>query len=103
MDMHAAALARLGVEQRTLNVLAGWREAHRQFSPRERAALAWAEAVNAVPHRTPSNQEFEDVRGQFKEREIAEITFAVAAIRAFNMLNASFHTPVPEKPYGVAE
>ena len=71
----------------------------RFFSPRERAALAWAEAVNAVPHRTPSDAEFGEVREQFKDSEIAELTFAVGAIRAWNMLNASFHMPVPEVPY----
>lgn len=103
MDMHAAALARMGVEQRVLNVVAGWREAHRLFSARERAALAWAEAVNAVPQRTPSDQEFTELREQFEDAEIAEITFAVCAIRAFNMLNASFRTPVPPKPYVAAE
>ena len=101
MDMHSSRRAWAGnADAECARRLA---EAHRQFGPRERAALAWAEAVNAVPHRTASDQEFENVREQFKEREIAEITFAVAAIRAFNMLNASFHTPVPEKPYAVAE
>lgn len=103
LDMHAHALARQGVDARTLATVAGWREAHRFFSPRERAALAWAEAVNAVPHRSPSDAEFAAVREQFNDSEIAELTFAVGAIRAWNMLNASFHTPVPEVPYGVNE
>lgn len=103
MDMHAAALGRSGVEQRVLNVVAGWREAHRLFSARERAALAWAEAVNAIPNRTPSDEEFQAMREQFADAEIAEITFAVGAIRAFNMVNASFRTPVPEAPYVAAE
>ena len=103
MDMHAAALARSGVEQRVLNVVAGWREAHRLFSARERAALAWAEAVNAVPHRSPSDEEFRAMRDHFQDKEIVEITIAVGAIRAFNMVNASFHTPVPETPYVAAE
>jgi AhpD family alkylhydroperoxidase len=103
LDMHAHALAKMGVDSRTLATIAGWREAHRFFSPRERAALAWAEAVNAIPHRTPSDAEFAAMREQFKDNEIAEITFAVGAIRLWNSLNASFHTPVPEKPYVVNE
>jgi AhpD family alkylhydroperoxidase len=102
MDMHTAALTKQGVDPRHLHTLAGWREAHRFFSDRERAALAWAEAVNALPQRTPTDTEFADMREQFKESEIAELTFAVGAIRSWNMLNASFHMPVPEKPYGVA-
>jgi AhpD family alkylhydroperoxidase len=101
LDMHSAELLQHGVDQRHLNTLAGWREAHRFFTPRERAALAWAEAVNAVPHRTPSDAEFNEVREHFKDSEIAELSFAVCAIRAWNMLNASFHMPVPDKPYGV--
>jgi AhpD family alkylhydroperoxidase len=99
MDMHAAALLKMDVDQRALNVLAGWREAHRFFTDRERAALAWAEAVNAVPHRTPSDAEFEEARRHLRDDELAELTFAVGAIRAWNMLNASFHMPVPAKPY----
>jgi len=99
LDMHAHALARMGVDARTLATVAGWREARRFFSPRECAALAWAESVNAVPQRTPSDAEFGELREHFKDSEIAELTFSIGAIRAWNMLNASFHTPVPEKPY----
>lgn len=99
IDMHWAALVREGVDPRHVNAVAGWREAHRFFSERERAALNWAEAVNAVPHRAPSDADFEEVRRHFSDAEIAELTFVAGAIRAWNMLNASFHTPVPEHPY----
>jgi AhpD family alkylhydroperoxidase len=103
LDMHAAALAKLGVDPRALATLAGWREATRFFNERERAALAWAEAVNAIPVRGPGDAEYAALREHFKDGEITELTFAVAAIRAWNMLNASFHTPVPEVPYAVNE
>jgi AhpD family alkylhydroperoxidase len=99
MDMHAAALLKMDVDPRALHLVAGWREAHRFFGERERAALAWAEAVNAVPHRTPTDAEFEEARRHLGDEELAELTFAVGAIRAWNMLNASFHMPVPAKPY----
>jgi AhpD family alkylhydroperoxidase len=99
MDMHAAALLKMDVDPRALHLVAGWREAHRFFGERERAALAWAEAVNAVPHRTPTDAEFEEARRHLSDEELAELTFAVGAIRAWNMLNASFHMPVPAKPY----
>lgn len=100
LDMHSAALLKEGVDPRHLHALAGWREAHRFFDARERAALAWAEAVNAVPHRLPSDAEFDEARRHFSDAELAELTFCVGAIRAWNMLNASFHMPVPEVPYG---
>jgi AhpD family alkylhydroperoxidase len=99
IDMHWANLLRQGVDPRHVNAIAGWREAHRFFDDRERAALNWAEAVNAIPHRTPSDDDFALLKNSFTEAEIADLTFSVAAIRAWNMLNASFHTPVPEKPY----
>jgi AhpD family alkylhydroperoxidase len=102
IDMHWADLLKQGVDPRHVNAVAGWREAHRFFSDRERAALNWAEAVNAVPHRAPSDADFEEIRRHFSDAEIADLTFAVGAIRSWNMLNASFHTPVPEVPY-VAE
>lgn len=99
MDMHAAELLREDVDPRHVHTVAGWREAQRFFSPRESAALAWAEAVNAIPQRTPSDAEFSALREHFKDREIAELTFVVCAIRAFNMLNVAFRSPVPEQPY----
>ncbi len=99
MDMHAADLLRQGVDARTLNTVAGWRDAHQFFSPRERVAFEWAEAVNAIPQRTPNDTEFAALRDQFKDTEIAQLTFVVCAIRAFNMLNVSFRSPVPDRPY----
>lgn len=84
-----------------MNAVAGWREAHRFFDAKDRAALNWAEAVNAIPHRTPSDADFAAVQQHFSDAEIAELTFSVTAIRAWNMLNASFHTQVPETPYTV--
>lgn len=101
IDMHWAQLLKLGVEPRRVNAVAGWREAHRFFDDKERAALGWAEAVNAIPQRTPTDAEFTAVQAHFADAEIAELTFSVTAIRAWNMLNASFHTQVPETPYTV--
>ena len=99
IDMHWAALLRDGMEPRHVNAVAGWREAGRFFHARERAALAWAEAMNAVPQRTPGDAEFAELRRHFSDAEIAALSFTVCAIRAWNMLNASFHTQVPEVPY----
>lgn len=102
IDMHWADLLKQGVDPRHVNAVAGWREAHRFFDDRERAALNWAEAVNALPQRSPGDEDFARMQRHFTDEEIADITFGVGAIRAWNMLNASFHTPVPEVPYSAA-
>ncbi|MBA2676370.1 carboxymuconolactone decarboxylase family protein [Ramlibacter sp.] len=99
IDMHWAALVKDGMEPRHINAVAGWREAGRFFGERERAALNWAEAVNAVPHRSPSDADFEEARRHFSEAELVDLTFVVGAIRAWNMLNASLHTQVPAVPF----
>lgn len=99
IDMHWADLVKHGVEPRQVNAVAGWREAHLFFDAKDRAALAWAEAVNAVPHRVPGDAEFEEVRRHFSDAEVASLTYAVSAIRAWNVLNASFQMPMPATPY----
>lgn len=99
IDMHWADLVKQGLDPRHLNAVAGWREAQRFFSDADRAAFAWAEAVNALPQRTATDAEFEAMKRHYSDEQIAELTFAVGAIRSWNMLNASFHMPVPETPY----
>jgi AhpD family alkylhydroperoxidase len=99
IDMHWADLLKQGMDPRHVNAVAGWREAQRFFTDAECAALNWAEAVNAVPQRTPSDADFEAVRRHLSDAQVADLTFAVGAIRSWNMLNASFHTQVPETPY----
>jgi AhpD family alkylhydroperoxidase len=97
MDMHWRDLIKQDVNPRHLNAVAGWREAP-FFSERDRAALNWAEACNAIPQREPSDADFELVRSQFSETEVAELTFAVASIRAWNTVSVSMRNPIPETP-----
>ena len=101
VDMHWADLVKQGMDARHVNAVAGWREAARFFSDAELAALDWAEAVNAIPQRAPSDADFDAVRRHLSDAQIADLTFQVGAIRSWNMLNASFHTQVPETPYRV--
>lgn len=101
IDMHWADLLKQGMDPRHVNAVAGWREATRFFGEADRAALNWAEAVNALPHKRPSDADFDAVKQHLSDAQIADLTFAVGAIRSWNMLNASFHTPVPEVPYSV--
>lgn len=97
VDMHWRDLIRQGVEPRHINAVAVWREAP-FFTERERAALRWAEILNGQPHTDASDEEFALVRKQFSDTEIVELGYAVATIRAWNILNLSLRNPVPEVP-----
>lgn len=99
VDMHWRDLIKQGLDPRHLNAIAGWREAPPSFfSERERAALNWAEAVNALPHKQPGDDDFALLKMHFDETAIAELSYGVAVIRGWNLINASLHNPIPEVP-----
>ena len=95
LDMHASLLRKYGEGQRKLDTLPGWRESP-LFDARERAALAWAETLNALGTTPVPEDALERAREHFDEREMAELTFAVAAIRAWNVLNVGLRKELPE-------
>ena len=97
VDMHYRFLLKQGADPRHLNSIAGWREAP-FFNPRERAALAWADALNALPQRDDTDAVYPEVGEQFSETEIVELSFGIAAIRGWNVLNLSLRNQIPESP-----
>lgn len=97
IDMHWRDLIKQEADPRHLNAIAGWREAP-FFSARERAALRWAEAVNAIPGSMPTDEDFAELRVRFSDNEIAELGYAIAVIRGWNVLNVSLRNPIPEVP-----
>ena len=97
VDMHWRDLMRQEAEPRHINALAGWREAP-FFSARERAALGWAEAVNALPHKDDTDAAYADLQQHFNDTEVAELTYAVAAIKGWNVINLSLRNQIPEVP-----
>lgn len=99
IDMHWRDLIKQGVDPRHLNAIPAWREAPSSFfTERERAALAWAEAVNALPHKDETDVVFPKLKEHFNDNEIAELAYAIAAIRGWNSINVSLRTPIPEVP-----
>ncbi len=97
MDMHWRDLIRQEANPRHLNALPGWREAP-FFSARERAALGWAEAVNALPLQDHTDAAFAELQQHFSDTEVTELTFAVAAIKGWNLINVSLRNPIPQVP-----
>jgi AhpD family alkylhydroperoxidase len=91
IDMHWKDLMAGGETEQRLYMLDAWRESP-FYSDRERAALAWAEAVTLVTEGHVPDQVFEDARKQFSEAELANLTLAVVAINGWNRLNIAFRT-----------
>ncbi|KQV90371.1 alkylhydroperoxidase [Massilia sp. Root351] len=99
VDMHWRDLVKQGADYRHLNAIAGWREAPASFfSARERAALGWAEAVNALPHKDDTDAAYAELRAHFNETEVAEMAYAIAVIRGWNSINLSLRNQIPEVP-----
>lgn len=94
LDMHAATLRRLGETDRRLDTLAAWRE-NRLFDNRERAALGWAEALTRIEATGAPDADYEPLPAHFDERGIAELSFVVAVINAWNRLAVGLRTPLP--------
>jgi AhpD family alkylhydroperoxidase len=86
IDMHWKDLRAIGENEQRLYGLDAWRESP-YYSERERAALAWTEAVTLVASTQVPDEVYEQVRRQFNEKEIANLTLAVATINAWNRLS----------------
>jgi AhpD family alkylhydroperoxidase len=86
LDMHWKDLRALGVTEQRLYSLDAWRETP-YYTDRERAALAWTEAVTRVADGHVPDAVFEEVRPHFTDQELSNLTLAVAAINAWNRLS----------------
>lgn len=95
LDMHSTLLRKAGQPQRKLDTIAAWRESP-LFDQRERAALEWAETLNSIGSSTVRDDALANARAHFDERELSELTFAVASINAWNILNVGLGKPLPQ-------
>lgn len=92
IDMHSKDLRAAGETEQRLYLLDAWRESP-FYTERERAALLWAEAVTFVTNGRVSDEVYNEVRKQFSEEELVDLTFAVTTINTWNRLNIAFRTP----------
>ena len=93
VDIHTKDARGKGETEQRLFAVPVWRETP-FFSPRERAALAWTEAVTEIGRSGVSDALYEEARRQFSEKELVDLTFAVIAINAWNRLAVTFRPVV---------
>jgi AhpD family alkylhydroperoxidase len=86
LDMHSKDLRAIGESEQRLYSLEAWRECP-YYSDRERAALAWTEAVTVLDDGHVSDAVYEEVRPHLSEKDLSNLTLAVAAINAWNRLS----------------
>ena len=92
IDMHWKDLRARGVSEETLYMLDAWQEAP-GYTERERAALAWTEAVTKLEGRQVPEEVYAQARKQFADRDLVNLTVAVTAINSWNRINIAFRTP----------
>ncbi|WPU94375.1 carboxymuconolactone decarboxylase family protein [Mucilaginibacter sabulilitoris] len=97
LDMHAKDLRAKGESEHRLYVLNAWREAP-FYTDRERAALAFAEALTKLNGIVPDDV-YADARKQFSEDELIDVLMAVIAINGYNRINLAFPNPVAVGTY----
>jgi AhpD family alkylhydroperoxidase len=89
IDMHSKDARAAGESEQRLYALSAWRETP-FFSQRERAALAWTESVTLIGQDHVPDELFEEVRQQFSDEEMVNLTMAVVAINGWNRLAIPF-------------
>jgi AhpD family alkylhydroperoxidase len=89
LDMHSRDARRAGESEQRLYVLDVWHESS-LYSPRERAAMAWTEAVTKISDTHAPDEAYEALRQHFSEKEIVDLTIAIGMINLWNRLAISF-------------
>ena len=95
VQYHILASEKLGIPVDKLNLVVVWREAP-QFSSRERAALAWTEALTLLTGGV-SDEVFAEVSAEFSEKELAYLSSAIASINVWNRLGVAYRWTPPAR------
>ncbi len=91
IDMHWKDLRAAGEDEQRLYGLDAWQESP-YYSDRERAALAWTEAVTNIREGHVPDEVFQKVRKEFSDKELADLTLAVTTINSWNRINIALRT-----------
>ncbi|HVU57155.1 MAG TPA: carboxymuconolactone decarboxylase family protein [Puia sp.] len=99
LDMHSKDLRAGGETEQRLYMISAWREAP-MYTERERAALAWAEAVTKLTNQDVPDEVYEQARQQFTDEELVDLTMTTLAINCYNRINVAFRTPAGDYQVG---
>jgi AhpD family alkylhydroperoxidase len=101
IGMHTAELKHHHEPQSRIDAVAHWQDSD-AFTPRERAALAWTDAITNIQTTHASDADFLGITEFFREKDLADLTFAIAQINAWNRLGIAFalewDPPKPAQP-----
>ncbi|MFC3943355.1 alkylhydroperoxidase [Pseudomonas gingeri NCPPB 3146 = LMG 5327] len=92
-DLHSQEARGGGESERRLYGISAWRDSP-LYSAREQAALAWSEALTLLAHDPVSDELYAQARLQFSERELVDLSMAIAAINCWNRLAVAFRQPL---------
>ena len=91
LDMHSKDLRHGGETEQRIYMISAWHETD-LYTPREKAALGWAEAVTELRDRQVSDEVYEAARKEFSDEELVDLTLAVTMINTWNRFNVAFRT-----------
>jgi AhpD family alkylhydroperoxidase len=91
IDMHTKDAREAGETEQRLYALTAWEETP-FFTPRERAALAWTEAITNIQKGHAADAAYEEAQKEFSEAELARLTFAIGQINFWNRIAIAFRT-----------
>jgi AhpD family alkylhydroperoxidase len=102
LHMHSADALKEGEDPKRLFLLDAWEES-RMYTPRERAALAWTEALTRVSETHAPDEDFEALKPHFSEQEIADLTLAISIINTWNRLAIGLRSQHPNDRQATAQ
>ncbi|MFF7700025.1 carboxymuconolactone decarboxylase family protein [Streptomyces lydicus] len=93
LDMHVTEARKAGVSEERITLLSAWEEAPAHYTEKERAALAFTEAVTVLTGGFVPDEVYERAAAHFDDAELARLLALITAINSWNRLNVAARTP----------
>jgi len=90
VDMHSKDARKHGETEQRLYLLAAWRDSP-AYTPAERAALAWTEALTRLTQQHPTEAEYQELRAQFSDKAVVDLTTLIGLINLWNRFGVGMH------------